>query len=112
CQRCHHLSQAVFILACSVRGSSAEERCVVACLGGNTFQTASSPWWRIFSSEQSFPSTTLGIAHFRPSVWSGCHCKRTPTILFSTIRSSSKSSPLVAPSERGPAQLVTSPTRA
>src|SRR4029450_9512365 len=109
CQRCHHLSQAVFILACSVRGSSAEERCVVACLGGNTFQTASSPWWRIFSSEQSFPSTTLGIAHFRASCWSGCHCKRTPTILCSTITSLPTSSPLAAPSGTERVQRVTCP---
>jgi Glycosyltransferases involved in cell wall biogenesis len=62
------LSQAVFILACSVRGSSAEARCGVACLGGNTFQTGSSRSRRIFSSERSFPSTTLAIALFAPAV--------------------------------------------
>src|SRR5881275_594434 len=67
----------------------------VACLGGNTFQTGSSRSSRIFSSERSFQSTTLVIERFRAICWSGCHCKQTQMILFSTIRSSRKSSPLV-----------------
>ncbi len=54
----------------------------------------------VLGSERSFPNTTLAIAHFRASCWSGCHCKRTPTILFSTIKSLPRSSPLAARSGR------------
>ena len=79
-------------------------------LGGGALR-GGMPWWKYISNRfltlvenfligAKLSDTTLAIARFRASCWSGCHSKRTPTILCSTIRSSRKSSPLIAPSER------------
>ena len=79
-------------------------------LGGGALR-GGMPWWKYVSNRfltfvenfligAKLSDTTLAIARFHESCWSDCHCKRTPTILFSTIRSSRKSSPLIAPSAR------------
>ncbi len=79
-------------------------------LGGGALR-GGMPWWKYVSNRfltlmenfligAKLSDTTRATAHFRASFWSGCLCRRTPTILFSIIRYSRKSSPSIARSAR------------